>query len=284
MASVLKFVSDLHLERLTGLVVNQSCLKSIWKFDRKPNHLYYLALVGDIGNCTSPSSRKCLVDFFDLISPKYNQIFYVMGNHEYYSLGTPKYSMTEIKNMTQDICAKYHNINLLDNSSVEIDGIKFIGSTLWSKISNGKKEYLAKSINDYHRIHTEENKVITPDQTNVLNKINVDWLETEINTQIPCVVMTHHAPLFNNVSARQFTSDPKYTHSLNNEAFHNDLGHLIKKPVVAWLYGHTHYASEFTFGNVLVATNQLGYSFEQKKIKFDPNREINLTDLLVNEI
>jgi len=279
MKSILRFASDLHLEFLTNISQN-SVLKPIWKFDRKPNASYHLALLGDISN----PYKNSLTEFLDLVSPKYNKIIYIPGNHEYYNLDPNRVNdMETVKGKLENICNRYPNVTLLDNKVIEIDGIRMIGTTLWSEISNTKLDYYSKAINDYKLIQTD-GKFLTPLDTNELNKNNISWLEKEIDSDTkPCIVLTHHAPLFNNPILNQFTSDPKYTLKENNQAFHNNLLRLLKSPVKAWLYGHTHYSSRFILNDVIVATNQLGYPTE-KGIKFNASAEIDLTDIFVDQL
>ncbi|MEM9690500.1 MAG: metallophosphoesterase, partial [Pseudomonadota bacterium] len=53
-------------------------------------------------------------------------VIYVLGNHEYYGKAVPK-----LTNELQKIAANT-NVHLLERSSVEIDGVTFLGSTLWT--------------------------------------------------------------------------------------------------------------------------------------------------------
>src|SRR5690606_14563219 len=91
------------------------------------------------------------------------------------------------------------------------------------------------------------------------------------------IILTHHAPLFSDVKKQQYTASPQYVLSKNNFAFHNKLNSLIKKPIVAWIYGHTHYASKFILNDAIIATNQLGYKDESSYINYDPHNNINLS-------
>lgn len=282
---ILRYVSDLHLEFYSDLLINYSIskLKPIWNFEYENNTIFNLALLGDIGNPYNPS----LEQFLQLISNKYSNIFYIPGNHEYYNLSNDNsYTMVKVKNKLDYICSQYPNIHLMDNESIELYGINFIGTTLWSHIPNEKKLTLSKIINDFNLIMIDNNKTLTPNDTNKLNKQNIIWLKEQLikSIHLPNIIMSHHAPLFNNQKHLHYLSNPKYINSYNNEAFHNNLSHLITKPIVAWLYGHTHYSSEFKLNNVIIGTNQLGYLNEQKKINFNPHKFIDLSDILINNI
>lgn len=274
----LRFVSDLHLEFKKSIYTPALIpLYSIPKNDNK----YYLALLGDIGNPYKPQFN----DFLEKVSPLYEKVFFVPGNHEYYNLDIDEPRDVEtVKTKLKNICSYYNNIVILDNKVDYIDNFKLIGSTLWSTIDNSHKYYLSTKINDYLLIRKTKFDNITVDDTNKWNSESIKFIESELETSFQCIVLTHHAPLFSNSKLNQFTASSQYYNSINNQAFHNDLKNLIKPPIYAWLYGHTHYASKFYFNNVLIATNQLGYSNEEDKISFDPLCEIVLDQNQINSI
>lgn len=265
----LRFISDLHLEFAKSLDIDR--LKPIYNVPEK--NVYYLALLGDIGNPYKPQ----LNEFFSRISPLYKKIFFIPGNHEYYNLdfkGSTDFKT--VQTQLKQICSSYNNIVYLDNKVDYIGNFKLIGSTLWSHVDQQNEKYISTKLNDYNLIKKSQFNNITVTDTNQWNSDAIHFIESELSTNVPCVVLTHHAPLFSNPSTNQYTANPKYYGGLNNQAFHNNLKHLIKPPIFAWLYGHTHYAGQFYFNGVLIATNQLGYINEQNSIDFNPLREIVL--------
>lgn len=277
--AILRYVSDLHLERFKSNVDDISIIKSIYKFDRDKNCKYYLALVGDICNPIG-EARKKLIRFFELIHEHYHEIFYILGNHEYYS--KDKYNMTYIREKLDKAVRGFPKIKILDNDVVDIGDIRILGTTLWSHVSDNNKFAIEKYINDYKMIYVND-KNITTDVTNELNKTAREWLEKEINNSNKiCVVLTHHAPLFSDLESKKLTCDKSYVGGVTNEAFHNDMNYLIRKPIVAWIYGHTHYVSTFKQNDVLIATNQIGYHGEFTGYK--GVQEINLYQNFIDNI
>lgn len=282
---ILRYVSDLHLE-LRKTIYHPKLLP-LWDFQPSSKDKYYLALLGDIGNPYHDNLRL----FFQQISSKYEKIFYIPGNHEYYNYHViPERCKTEFDVKLDEICREFNNIILMNNKTYYIDNIKIIGSTLWTNVPKENAAYITNAIRDYSAIKLKKNvdgelESISTEDTNRWNKEAVDYIENEIsNTTDPCIVLTHHAPLFSNVDLNHHTADPIYLNGKNNYAFHNNLTSLISKPVVAWLYGHTHYASSFLFNGVEIATNQLGYSYEESTIKFNPYAYINLWDIMVDNL
>lgn len=278
---ILRYVSDIHLEYI-DCIDGQSMLNSLWDFKKDPNDIYYLALLGDIGN----PFTKSIKNFFQKISPIYDKIFYIPGNHEYYNLNKPHRSIDDFNIQLKNMCQEFPNIILMNNEIFELDDVAFIGSTLWSNISESKSNHISKSINDYHLIKKlDNNKLvkITTDDSNKWNIESIDYIQYQLkNSTKSLIILTHHAPLFSDKILGNYTADPCYINSLNNEAFHNDLSKILNRPIIAWLYGHTHYTSKFIYNSIIIATNQLGYCHERNN--FNPYAYINIDQLLIDNL
>jgi hypothetical protein len=281
---ILRYASDLHLELRSTL--QHPKLLPLWNFNLSKDDEYYLALLGDIGNPYNDNLKK----FLEKISPKYQKIFYIPGNHEYYNLNyESKKSKKDFDRELEKICENFGNIIIMNNKTCIIDDdIKIIGSTLWSHVPENKSAHISEVINDYHVIKKEsENNLIsiTIDDTNKWNAESVEFIKKEIhNSKHLCIILTHHAPLFSDEKLNRYTADPTYLNGENNFAFHNDLMYLLKSPVVAWLYGHTHYTNSFNINGITIATNQLGYSAEESKIKFNSYAFINLDEIIFDNL
>lgn len=251
-------LSDLHLEINGGLYVNKH-LERLYTQQISANDV--LVLAGDIFHPDVKTYDK----FFSQISIKFKTVFYLFGNHEYYSKGS---TYLDIKERIRLILRNYPNITILDNKTSWHQGIKFVGTTLWSQITTNRL-LAEKECNDYKAIYTRRSKRLTVDDVNLWNDINVSWLEKEIQTG-PCIVLTHHAPLFNTEDF--IVSDSPNTHL--EEIYHNDLTFLFNDNIVAWCYGHTHYATSFIFDNICFFSNPLGYTAE--KTGFDPSKSLTV--------
>jgi Calcineurin-like phosphoesterase. len=275
---VLRYVSDLHLEFQPSILHPK--IQSLW--DSKPPGSYYLALLGDICNPFHVNFDA----FLERVSPCYDAVFYIPGNHEYYNIDT-WFPYNEFKRKMRESCLKY-NIKLLDNESVNVEEFKVIGSTLWSYVPDIHKEEVGMKLNDYRLITTFSGEPITVKKTNKWNEKAVKFIEKELKDssekvclERKCIVLTHHAPLFSDPEKGFYTANKKFLWSSTNCAFHNDLSRLMKSPIVAWLYGHTHYASKFEYNGVTIATNQLGYNYEVET-GFNPYAYLDL-DVLVRK-
>lgn len=254
-------LSDLHIE-----LMSKTSFDALMKKINNITDLNgVLILAGDI------TSHKCLYndqtrEFFITVNKLFEKVFYVMGNHEYYSNMTPH---NKIINEYREYLKEYPNIILLDNEIYEHGEILFVGTTLWSKVTKNKYK-IKKGMNDYVMIYKEivdkyvfadgssvdniEIKNIDVDDTNKFNEEAVNFIRS-VNYNKQCIMITHHAPLFG-------LADPKYAESEMKEAFHNDLSDMITPPIYLWCYGHTHYRSMIDFNGVTLWTNQLGYQGE----------------------
>lgn len=128
-------VSDLHLEFSKQLEINS------WP------DADYLALTGDIG--VGMSSR----DFIEKLisSKKYQHIFYVPGNHEYYNK-----CKEDIDLRWLDFAAEHNNFHYMIGQTFFEDGdYLFAGCTLWTNIDTPEEQaYIQYSMNDYNMIRS----------------------------------------------------------------------------------------------------------------------------------
>jgi predicted phosphodiesterase len=254
MSDRLYYISDIHLELLDS--INIEPLKPLYNKNRKGS---YLALLGDICN----PFHKNLSLFFDKISPIYNKIFYICGNHEYYNL-VRHFDITKdmFLEKVYDICDSFPNVILLNDSTYDLHGIKLIGTTLWTP---GTIYEILNNLADYVMIKVDLKnrgcRMITPFDVDEWNEDAIEFITSELKTTQPCIVLTHHAPL------NSYITDPKYN-------MNNNVVPIIKYPMVAWLYGHTHEQYHSRHNNVIMETNQLGYFNED--VHFDPSKYLDI--------
>lgn len=268
MRRIFRFASDLHLDYKTDITKHIK-IKPLWE-NINQNNNNYLALLGDLGNSYDNTSINTL---FRMVSDNYDKVYFVPGNHEYWSKNVP---YCEIEENLEQLCNKY-NIKMMNNKTDDIDDdYKIIGTTLWSNIPKDKCYYLKNKLPDYNRIKSSPYINITPEITNKWNKAAVKFIEDNIITNKKCIVLTHHSPMY--PSMKRLTSHPKYISCKRKYGYHNNLRHLIKKPIVAWFYGHTHYNSLFYYNNVLVTCNQLGFLPETNDT-FNANNGLDLDNM-----
>ncbi len=204
-------------------------------------------------------------------------VIYVPGNHEYYGCEISS------NNKKMKSIAKNSNVHVLINDTVEIDGILFIGTTLWTDfLLYGKYNmsgccYDAENyFSDYSKIRIKEHdryRKIKPADTQALFAESLAFIEESLtnNHQSKCVVVTHHAPSIKSIS-------PKYNGGdMFSASFTSNLEDFIHgRNIDLWLHGHTHHNVDYIIGNTRIVSNQRGYPNEESNQFFDENIIINI--------
>lgn len=81
-------------------------------------------------------------------------VVYVAGNHEYWSKRENPVDMFDLQDQLRAAAAG-SNVHYLENDAVVIDGVRFIGATLWTSYGDFHPELLdeGKFMNDVHHIY-----------------------------------------------------------------------------------------------------------------------------------
>jgi predicted phosphohydrolase len=247
----LRYFSDLHLEFIKPNKI-ENFIKKI------PSGIDEICiLAGDIGN---PYQTNYEI-FMDFISKNFLKTFLIAGNHEYYNKTK---NMEETNIFLKEYFQKFNNISFLDNNYENYNEFCFIGTTLWSHITNPIYE-----INDVYSI-PNFNYI----KYNKLNIESVKFLDYALNNNNNCIVITHHIP-------SDLLIDVKYKTTKMipyNQWFYCDLDRLIdekKDKIKCWIYGHTHTPSNVLINEIPFLCNPIGYPNENVSINFQKNIEIN---------
>jgi Icc-related predicted phosphoesterase len=231
-----QYCSDLHLE-----------------FEQNSKYLttYPLSVCGDIlilaGDVVPIHDEFLNNSFFSFISKNYKQVFWVPGNHEYYFGNISDYNSSFNIQLLG-------NINILNNIELQYEGIQFIFSTLWSRISRGNEKNIEQCVSDFECITNFDKKFMASD-FNKLHDESLSFIKKSLDIRKnKSVVVTHHLPSF-------LCNDPVHNASNINEAFCVDLTDYIEESNANfWIYGHSHYNQKPLYiGNTILLTNQLGY-------------------------
>jgi len=230
----------------------------------------YLVLLGDIGYPTNEKYKNLLLN----ATEKFKKVFVLAGNHEYYNT-----EYNACKQLIRDICSEGDNLIFMDKTSLLVDGIRVLGTTLWSHIPPEVAATIASGINDYHKIRVKDPNTGEVNRLTVAQSVawfndEVEWLKSEIalakEEGEKVVVFTHHAP------STRGTSHPRFDGSPNNAAFSTNLEHLMGDPVVLWCFGHTHYSSDQVIKGTRLVSNQVGYISMAEKSGFEPGKVVSV--------
>lgn len=203
---------------------------------------------------------------------------YVAGNHEYYGS-----SLSATNRLLHEL-ARDSNVTVLDCAETRIDGVRFLGASLWTDfrlVGDGSAreqamDEAARFSRDFSRIVWDEdrNEVFTPRHCAMLFERHVRWLEARLAEPFAgqTVIVTHFAP-----SPRSIA--PRFAGSPLNACFVSDLDELVTGSGAAlWIHGHTHDSFDYRLGNTRVLANPRGYvqAGKVENASFDPGLTVQL--------
>jgi Icc-related predicted phosphoesterase len=216
-----------------------------------------LILAGDIGEWKH--SNK-FIEFIQWASENFFHVIYVIGNHEYYGLD---YYFTKLQ--IRDQLIRFSNVSFLDLEgdislgSVDLFGFRFIGTTLWTDFNKNNpiaKIQSSDFMNDYRVIRNGEYK-ISPEFVRQINKTSIQNLKELVeNSNLPVIVVTHHAP-------HELSHDKRYPFDDVSYSFFNTgledfiLDHQSK--IKLWCHGHIHCGKDYLIGETRIIANPAGY-------------------------
>jgi predicted phosphodiesterase len=220
-----------------------------------------LILAGDI----------CDINFLEEISQFFVNVFFVMGNHEFYCA-----NFLNQTNIIKEKTSHIKNLHILNNEKFIINDIMILGTTLWSDGKLGAN--LFEGFSDYRYIAYGNRKLNFQDTTNKFIQ-NVGWLTNEMcqNNFSYCktILITHHMPSFT------FVED-KFKGDELNCFFVSELMPLSYNfGVDYWVFGHSHSSTCYKQKNDIhnkeqtFIANPYGYGEENCK-NFNPNMEFKL--------
>lgn len=191
----------------------------------------------------------------------------IAGNHEFYG------SSLEAEFSAGRQTARTLGISLLEEESVEIGGVRVLGTTLWTdyeffgpKTRDTALHAARIGLNDHRLIAAAPGSrpAFQPEDARERHLASRRFLETALAAPFngPTVVVTHHLPHEKSVS-RRFGANPL------TPAFVSDLSDVIEtyQPEL-WIHGHTHTSFDYRVGKTRIVCNPHGYGGENPA--FDP--------------
>ena len=215
----------------------------------------YLVIAGDLGYPNQASFWNFLSD----ASSKYQLVFIVLGNHEYYCA-----EFGFVPRFVREQIAKHGllNVILLDNTTFDlwVDGlpVRVIGSTLWSRILSNIEKTYAKI-----RVKTDRRYITFDRICNTVHEQCAAWIDAELDRCVEdgryAIVVTHYLPSYKLIH-------PEYLSYDGQDYFASHLDHLLRPPVLCWFFGHTHARGKVVINDIPCLAGAVGYPGETVKI------------------
>lgn len=252
MTTQLRLLSDLHLE-FTKYKFNH-----IWEPNDEDKNIILL-LAGDIG--VGEQSRE----FIENLCNSFKHVLKICGNHEFYNQEFFKV-IDGWKKIEEEGPKNFH---FLHNDYRIIDGIRFLGGTMWTSLKNADPIVVFEvrnGLNDYSAIKNMR-RPINPDfiidQHTEFMKFLRDKLSEEFDGKT--VIMTHHSPGDVNRSEYQGGNlDYAYYACLENLMLEQD-------NIDLWVHGHTHVSQDYMINQTRIVCNPFGYMGYSTNNNFNKN-------------
>ena len=219
-------------------------------------------------------------DFMQRCSGKFPHVIFIMGNHEHYN---GDFAKTEAH--LKDVFGYLKNVYVLEKEVRVIDGVTFIGGTLWTDMNNSDPltlYHMKSMMNDfvcvqnsnrmvsyktYEQINGVDNRERPIFKERVARFSPEDAVEEHVKMkgyieQIvqgkfdqKFVVVGHHAP-------SRLSTHPRYANeTIMNGGYSSSLDEFIEDhpQIRLWTHGHTHEDFDYMIGETRVVCNPRGY-------------------------
>lgn len=271
----IQLLSDLHLEANPGYVAEPAPDADL------------LVLAGDIGSYQRRKDGSVMAEpdwGLRRFSPLPQHagwpvpVLFVPGNHEYDAL-----DLDEAHAGLRATCERLGLI-WLERETVLIDGLRFIGTTLWSdydaltsagasaleRVRQRGKAFRAANFYLHKMAGQRRGALFDAAAMRELALECQAWLREALARPHdgPTVVVTHFAPTLH-------SADPRYGLSPGTAGFCNALDELLPRADL-WLHGHLHCAQDLRVNGCRIVANPLGYADKGEQAMFRPSLTVDV--------
>ncbi|MBU2803128.1 metallophosphoesterase [Acidithiobacillus caldus] len=255
----LRVLSDLHVD------VNPPHLVRLAPLTTDAESI--LVLAGDYG------SPKKLADWLKLAAGSFLHTVVILGNHDYWGMSVErapeKWRESLANHLPESI---FSRVTLLERDTVDVAGIRFIGTTLWSDFDEGDPWALRaaqETMQDHKRIRARcGTKRFLPQDALRWHRDTRRWLEGAMAEPWggPKVVLTHHAPSWASLHPHFRADDLAGAYASRLD---ETIRTAAQSGVCLWVHGHTHHAVDYVQDGVRILSNPFGYPSEGTGVKLD---------------
>lgn len=251
--------SDLHLE-----------LQQVPLSYKAPEGVDAIVCAGDL--CHAPDLAricKAIVEKYKL------PMVFVPGNHEFYGKPHMKHRRTlphdRILMQEAALASKDWEFPLyvLDDGTVEVDGVRFVGGTLWTDFLMDGDDFdlpwrlreAPGQIGDFSNIFMQNSDLLSSTDWIDMHRETAGFIREELKKpfQGKTVVVTHHLP-YPGCTPEFYRGSSSNHLFASSEAAFGDILRSQNAPAL-WICGHTHEVVDVTIGKTRVVCNPFGYRF-----------------------
>jgi Icc-related predicted phosphoesterase len=215
------------------------------------------------------SRAQLFRDFLKRCSFQFPHVVYVAGNHEFYH----GYFHKGVEHLREE-CNKFPNVYFLERDQQIINGVVFVGGTLWTDCNKGDPltlYSLSSMMNDFRVIRNDEHGYTRLRPAHVIDRHRktLGYIQhvVDANKDKTCVVVGHHAPSFQSIG-EQYKNE-----TLMNGGYASDLSEFIldRTQIKLWTHGHMHQTFDYMIGETRVVCNPRGYESHGEVSGWNPN-------------
>lgn len=211
------------------------------------------------------------IKFVDDVCSSFKHVIRICGNHEFYHNDFN----SVINGWTEFEEGGPKNFHFLHNDWRILDGVRFLGGTMWTSFDDGDPLVMMiarNNMSDYDEIKHNGNLIIPAFILTEHDKF-IKFLLTEFDKPFDgdTVVITHHSPgnCLKRTGRKPWGSDFCYYADMEEMIGHHDIAKL-------WLHGHTHRNHDYMINNTRVICNPFGYFDEGENAGFNKNLIIEI--------
>jgi predicted phosphodiesterase len=225
-------------------------------------------------------------NFFDNFCSEFENVIYVMGNHEHYHGDFAK-SYSRLK----EHLGHHKNLHIMEKEFIRLGDVTFVAGTLWTDMNKEDPvtlNLIKGYMNDYRIIensaevvhytnkiygkteggftdydnlitveHRTRNSHFSPELSVQEHKATLKFIAEVVDAEptTKFVVVGHHAP-------SKVSTKPQYEKDVEvNGAYSSDLSDFIldRPQIKVWTHGHTHHDFDYMVGSTRVVANPRGY-------------------------
>lgn len=266
--NAIRILSDLHIDINNGYPLS-------WN-----NKEIFTIIAGD----TSGDPKQAV----NWINRHFKKGIVISGNHIVYNdKNLTIQELREIYAKAFPIKSKISYLDCLTNDGFftkEVDGILFVGSTLYTNFRlsiDGQANiednlyWASKLSNDYYWGFIKDSRLnsirkLRPTDILEFFKITIQRFKEAIeiaekeNPEKPIVVITHYTPSIKCIASHYVDDEIISSYASNLEQFILD-----HKNIKLWICGHSHNQTTFKVGECRIVMNPRGYCMDHQDVNFD---------------